>query len=116
MSRVTEREHSGRSPALFRIGIGTIGFSVLPYLALPALPLLDVSVARSAVYAGVLVVGAEAIFWIGVALAGRETWREVRRVGLRHAPRQLWRLFYYGRRVVEPETTPRRQPSDPRQT
>ncbi len=96
-----KRENDGA--VLFRIGVAAIALSILPYLAIPTLPLLEISNARRAAYAGAAVVIAELVFLLGVALAGRETWRTVRRTGFRRAPKELWRLLRMGRRPLAPE-------------
>ena len=44
---------------------------------------------------------AELLFWAGLALAGKDTWRTIKAHGWGRAPRELVRLFVEGRRPVE---------------
>lgn len=83
---------------LLRVGVLLIVLSLLPWIALAALPFLGLGGARAAATAGGLVIAAEVLFWCGLALAGRETWQTARAHGWRAVPRELWRLLLRGRR------------------
>lgn len=82
---------------LFRLGIIMLVGSQVPYLGIIALPLIGLDWTAVGVGAVALVVTGEALFWVGVLLIGRDTWRTARRHGLRKTPRALWNLFRYGR-------------------
>ncbi|MEX0745388.1 MAG: transporter suffix domain-containing protein [Phycisphaeraceae bacterium] len=84
---------------VLRLGIANIVLSKLILLVIAALPLLDISASQRATYATVLVISMPVLFWSGVALVGRETWRVARHRGLRVVPRELWRLFRHGERA-----------------
>ncbi len=55
-----------------KLGVGLAIGSLIPWLLLPVLPFLPLSVGQKAIAAGLMVGGAEIIFWIGLVLAGRE--------------------------------------------
>lgn len=82
---------------LFRIGLIAIVLSFVPWLMLGVAPLLGLPLGASAGLVGVSLVLAEAMFWIGLALAGKDTWRTIKARGWRRAPRELTRLLRYGR-------------------
>jgi hypothetical protein len=86
---------------MFRIGLVAIVLSILPWLAIAAAPLFGLSLGAALGLVGALLVVAEVLFWIGLALAGRDTWRSVRAHGWQRAPRELARLFVDGRRPVD---------------
>lgn len=86
---------------LFRIGLIAIVLSFVPWLAIAAAPLLGLSLAASAGLVAGALVGAEVLFWSGLALAGKDTWRTVKARGWRRAPRELARLLVHG----SPDTT-----------
>jgi hypothetical protein len=82
---------------LFRIGILAIFASFLPWLAIALAPLVGLSFAGAAGFVGAAVLGAEILFWGGLALAGKDTWQTVRAQGWRRAPRALTQLLVRGR-------------------
>jgi hypothetical protein len=83
----------------FRVGLIAIALSFVPWLFMAAAPLFGLSVAAGAgLVAGLLVV-AEVLFWVGLALAGKDTWQAVKARGWRRAPRELGRLLVHGRPV-----------------
>ncbi len=84
---------------LFRLGVTNIILSKLLLLVIAALPLLDISGSQRAVYAAILVAAMPVLFWSGVALVGRQTYRVARSHGFRAVPRELWRLLRHGKRV-----------------
>lgn len=71
--------------------------SSIPWLLLLVVPVLPGSLATRGMVAGVLLASAEVTFWLGVAAAGRETWRAAKRAGWRRLPGELWRMFIRGR-------------------
>ena len=82
---------------LVRLGAGLIAASCLLWGALLLVPILPGSVAARATRAGVIFVAAEILWWVGVALIGREAWRVVRSHGWRRLPSVLWQLLRHGR-------------------
>ena len=85
---------------LLRVGLIAIVLSFVPWLAIGAAPLLGLSLGASAGLVGVSLVVAEVLFWVGLALAGKDTWQAVKARGWRHAPRELGRLLVRGRPVA----------------
>jgi len=71
-----------------RLGLGMVVGSFLPWLLLPALPFLPLSLASRAFGAGALLVTAEVLFWLGTVLAGQEMARRYRD---QLKPQALWR-------------------------
>jgi len=61
-----------------KIGYGLILCSFLPWAGLPVLPLLQLSGAQIASISTVLVVSAEALFYLGLLLAGRQAWEKIK--------------------------------------
>jgi hypothetical protein len=85
---------------LFRLGLIAIVLSVVPWLAIAGAPLLGLSLSAGAgLVAGALVV-AEVLFWVGLALAGKDTWQTIKARGWRRAPRKLARLLVQGRSIA----------------
>ncbi len=84
---------------LFRLGVTNIILSKLVLLVIAALPLLDISGSQRATYAAILAAAMPVLFWSGVALVGKETYRVARSRGFRAVPRELWRLLRNGKRV-----------------
>jgi hypothetical protein len=84
-------------PVLFRLGIVAIIASFLPWLAIALAPLMGLSLTGAAGVVGAAVLTAELLFWTGLALAGRDTWRAIKADGWRRAPRALARLLARGR-------------------
>ena len=91
---------------LFRLGLIAIVLSVVPWLAIAGAPLLGLSLSAGAgLVAGALVV-AEVLFWVGLALAGKDTWQTIKARGWRRAPRELARLLVHGRPEAPRPATP----------
>jgi hypothetical protein len=82
---------------LVRLGVTNIIVSKLILVAIAMLPLLDISGTQRATFATGLVIAMPLLFWSGVALVGRESWRVARRRGWRAVPRELWTLLRHGR-------------------
>ncbi|HEY0638572.1 MAG TPA: transporter suffix domain-containing protein [Pseudonocardiaceae bacterium] len=68
-------------------------------------PFLDLDAGTTAALVVGLVITREVVFWIGVLLLGRETWRVTKELGWRRAPRALWTLVVHPRRP-RPATEP----------
>ncbi len=96
----------------FRVGLVAIVLSFLPWLAIAAAPLLGLSLGAGVGVVGIAVVVAEALFWVGLALAGKDTWRAITAHGWRRAPRALATLVVRGRPVAVPAPAPRVDPAD----
>jgi hypothetical protein len=96
-------------PLRLRVGLALIVLSLLLWVGLAIVPFVGGAAAR-AVAAGSLVVAAEVTFWLGLALAGKPTWRAVKACGWRRAPRELAAIFVHGARpaaspaVAAPQT------------
>src|SRR5690348_8753887 len=85
----------------FRVGLIAIALSFVPWLLIAVAPLFGLSLGAGAgLVAGLLVV-AEVLFWAGLVLAGKDTWRAVKARGWRHAPQELGRLLVHGRPVAQ---------------
>jgi hypothetical protein len=79
---------------------------VLSCLCWVVIPLLLLFTGLSgAVWAGGIAVVAEVSFWLGLVLAGRDTWKLARAHGWRGVPKALWHTFRTGR-VPEQAPTP----------
>ena len=78
---------------LFRLGLIAIVLSVVPWLAIAGAPLLGLSLSAGAgLVAGALVV-AEVLFWVGLALAGKDTWQTIKARGWRRA-HASWPVYW----------------------
>lgn len=97
---------------LFRIGLIAIVLSFVPWIALAVAPLLGLSLGAAAGLVAGSLLAAEALFWIGLALAGKDTWQTIRSRGWRRAPRELARLLVHGR-SASPTRTPQRTGARP---
>lgn len=64
----------------------------VPFIGLPGLAVAGVVVG--------LLVAAEVVFWVGVLLAGRDTWDLARRHGWRKVPGALWRMLRHPERMI----------------
>jgi hypothetical protein len=85
---------SPRLTNIAKLGIGLAIASPVPWLLLLVLPFLPLSVAGRAIAAGGLLVVAEAMFWVGVMLAGQEVVRRYRRrLGLKALWGRISRLL-----------------------
>ncbi len=94
MSAATPDRHSA---AAFRFGVLVIVISFVPWLALAVLPFAGLDGADTGVLVAVAVIVAELLFWAGTAVAGRQVWQVIRRIGWRRAPVALLRMFTSGR-------------------
>ncbi len=54
-----------------KLGVGLAIGSFVPWLSIPVLPFLPLSVGQKAIGAGFLLGLAEVMFWVGVLLAGK---------------------------------------------
>jgi hypothetical protein len=61
-----------------KLGVGLAIASFIPWMLLPVLPFLPLSVGEKAMAAGILLGLAEVMFWLGVVLAGQEVVRRYR--------------------------------------
>ena len=89
---------------LFRAGLIAIVLSLVPWLAIAAAPLLGLSLTAGAGLVAGALVAAEVLFWVGLALAGKDTWQTIKSRGWRRAPRELLRLLVHGRPAVPSST------------
>jgi hypothetical protein len=80
-----------------RIGVVLMVLSLLCWLVIPFAPVVGFQGAVLAAVIGGLVVVAEIVFWLGLILIGRDTWRLARERGWRRVPGALWRLLLDGR-------------------
>ena len=55
-----------------RTGVALMAISLLFWVALPVIPFLPLPVEARAALGGAMLLGAEIVFWLGVALAGPE--------------------------------------------
>ncbi len=78
---------SSHLSGLAKLGVGLAIGSFIPWLLLPVLPFLPLSVAHKAIGAGFLLGLAELMFWAGVLLAGQEVVRRYR------GKFKLWRIW-----------------------
>jgi hypothetical protein len=86
---------------MVRTGVLLLVLSVVCWLLIPVVPLLGLRGAATAVAVGSLVVGAEIVFWLGLVLAGRDTWRLAREHGWRKVPAALWKVLRDGRQPTD---------------
>jgi hypothetical protein len=82
---------------MVRIGVLLLVLSVVCWLLIPLVPLAGLRGVAAASAVGGLVVGAEVVFWLGLVLAGRDTWKLAKEHGWRAAPRALWRVLRDGK-------------------
>jgi hypothetical protein len=87
---------------LVRVGVLLIVLSALAWLLIPAIPVLGLDGVQAAAVVGGLVLGAEVAFWLGLVLAGRDTWRAVKEHGWRGVPKALWQMLRDGRPASRP--------------
>jgi hypothetical protein len=88
----------------FRVGLIAIALSLVPWLAIAAAPLLGLPLGSSVGLVAGSVVVAEVLFWIGLAMVGKDTWQTIKARGWRRAPRELGRLLVHGRRAPRSST------------
>jgi hypothetical protein len=84
---------NGDVPGKFRrtAGYALLAVSMLAWPATLTLPLFDLTLAEGAAIATTIVVGAQVLFLIGLALVGRELWQRLvalvrARIGKRKSP------------------------------
>ena len=82
---------------MVRLGAVLIVISCLLWAGLLVVPILPGSVAERATIGGAIFVGAEIVWWVGVAMVGGEAWRVIRTRGWRQLPQGLWQLLRRGR-------------------
>lgn len=70
---------NGAGPGKFRrtVGYALLAVSMLAWPATLALPFFDVTLAEGAAIATSIVVGAQVLFLIGLALVGRDLWQRL---------------------------------------
>ncbi len=91
---------------MIRLGVLLIVLSFLGWLLILAVPFLGLN-GGAAVATGVgLAIGAEVIFWLGVVLVGRDTWKLAKEHGWRSVPSALWRTLRDGKPPPRPVTAP----------
>ena len=61
-------------------GYALLALSFLAWGAIVALPLFEISVGEAAALTTGLIVAAEAAFFLGIALLGREAWEKIKAV------------------------------------
>jgi hypothetical protein len=81
---------------LVRLGAALIAISCLLWGLLLVVPFLPGTAAQRATRSGVVLVVAEIVWWVGVAMVGGTAWRVVRSHGWRRLPRALWQLLRHG--------------------
>ena len=57
-----------------------LALSVLAWVAIAALPFLDISIGKAAAITTALLIAGEVSFFVGVALLGKEAWEKVKSV------------------------------------
>jgi hypothetical protein len=72
-----------------QLGIGMIIAGLTAPLMILVAPFLGVMGPQLATFAATMAVCGEILFWAGVALAGRDTWRTIRSHGWRQTPRRM---------------------------
>jgi hypothetical protein len=60
------------------LGYVFLALSVVAWVAIAALPFLQISVGTATLYTAVLLIGGEIAFVIGVALLGAEAWGRIK--------------------------------------
>jgi hypothetical protein len=86
---------------MVRLGVVLLLLSALCWLLVPAVPFTGLGGGAATAVVGALVVGAEVVFWLGLVLAGRDTWRLAKQHGWRGVPRALWRVLREGKPSAE---------------
>ncbi len=82
---------------MIRTGVLLIVLSFVCWLLVPVVPFLGLNGGTAfAAVAGLLIV-AEVVFWLGLVLAGRETWKLAKANGWRGVPAALWQTLRDGR-------------------
>lgn len=82
---------------LFRIGVGLMASSIVPWLLLPLVPFLPLTAAQAGALAGALLVSAELVFWPGLALAGKDAWQAAKARGWRQLPAAMAEMLRTGK-------------------
>jgi hypothetical protein len=81
---------------MVRLGVVLLLLSAMCWLLVPAVPFAGLGGAGSASAVAALLVVAEVMFWLGLVLAGRDTWKLARQHGWSGVPRALWRVLREG--------------------
>ncbi|MBA2308765.1 MAG: hypothetical protein H0W01_05580 [Pseudonocardiales bacterium] len=89
---------------LIRVGVLLIVLSFLAWLLILAVPFVLSGGAAVATGVG-LAIGAEVIFWLGLILAGRDTWRLVKEHGWRGVPAAMWHTLRHGQPPARPASS-----------
>lgn len=85
-----------------RAGVVLIVASFALLLLIPLVPVVGLRGLAAAGAIGGVVVACEVMFWLGVLLAGRDTWKVVRAHGWRRVPGALWQLLRHPDRTGSP--------------
>jgi len=94
---------------VLRAGIVLMILSVVFWLLIPLVPVVGLRGLAAAGAVGGLLVAAEVVFWLGLLLAGRDTWKLAREHGWRGVPRTLWQMLRDPKRAAgspSPPSTP----------
>ena len=95
---------------LFRISLVLVFLSFVPWILIPTLPWWPMSKAFRVAAVPVLLVGAEVIFWLGVALGGAEVLRHRRALGVffrrRLGPKARLALHLRAKKKTQPKPKP----------
>ena len=97
---------------MIRAGVLLIVLSVGCWLLVPVVPFLGYSGGTAFVLIAGLLILAEVVFWLGLVLAGRETWKLAKANGWRGVPAALWQTLRDGRRPQSAGPRAERSPSD----
>ncbi len=81
---------------MIRVGVLLIALSFLAWLLILAVPFVGLSGGAAVATVAGLAIGAEVIFWLGLVLAGRDTWKLAKQHGWRGVPAALWRTLRFG--------------------
>lgn len=81
---------------MIRVGVVLLLLSAVCWVLILAVPFTGLGGAASAGAVAALVIGAEVVFWLGLVLAGRDTWKLARQHGWRGTPGALWRVLREG--------------------
>ncbi|MEX0992571.1 MAG: transporter suffix domain-containing protein [Solirubrobacterales bacterium] len=79
-----------------RLGIGMIIAALVAPLTILVVPFFGVMGSQLTAYATMIAICAEVMFWGGIALMGRDTWRAIRDHGWRRTPRRILEVVRAG--------------------
>lgn len=87
---------------LIRVGVLLVVLSFVCWLLIAVVPFLGLSGGAAVAAVAGLAIGAEVVFWLGLALAGRDTWRLAKEHGWGGVPAALWRTLRAGAPPARP--------------